>query len=78
MSVKKSMAQTLVASAITFLAVHTFAGANAIMADNAHISPTKTISNHAFASDAYPVLVLAVTAGPKEDVQGSIPSVSRG
>ena len=32
MSVNKSIAQILAASAITFLAAHTFAGANAMMA----------------------------------------------
>ena len=72
MSVKKSIAQILIASAITFLAVHTFAGANVMMAHSANMPPTKAISNHVSASDAYPVLVLAVTAGPKEDVQAMI------
>jgi hypothetical protein len=72
MSVNKSIAQILAASAITFLAAHTFAGANAMMAGTTQLSLTKTISNYASASDADSVLVLAATAGPKEDVQATI------
>ena len=72
MSLNKSIAQTLVAFAITFLAVHTFAGAKAKIADSAQITPTKTISNHAAATDAYSVLVLAETTGAREDVQATI------
>ena len=82
MSVNKSIAQILAASAITFLAAHTFAGANAMMAGTTQLSLTKTISNYASASDADSVFGFSCHCWSKRrcagDHQGAILSVSRG
>tara|TARA_B110000503_G_C6968993_1_gene338408 strand:- start:68 stop:598 length:531 start_codon:yes stop_codon:yes gene_type:complete len=72
MNIKKYMAQIAVASVITLIAVHPVAAGHGVMVASAEMAPSKTIFNNAVASDESSVLVLAVTAGEKEDVQATI------
>lgn len=72
MNLKQYIAQTAIASVITLIAAHTVAGANGVIVGSAQMAPFKTIFNNASASGEFSVLVLAVTAGEKEDVQATI------